>query len=68
MAFKIESYDFSHTFVRRPLMVHCFACGEICFASAGNFCLKCKCELPEAKALLNDCEKRVKFFKGKSDK
>jgi len=66
--FKIESYDFVHTHIRRPLMVHCFICGNICFAPSSKICSKCKCELPSAKRLLNECNDRVQYFKGKSIK
>ena len=68
MAFKIESYDFAHTYIKRPLMVHCFACGNVCFASGGDICPECKCELPPSRELLNECDARVQYFKRKDIK
>lgn len=60
---KIESYDFVHTFVRRPLNVFCHVCGKKLFASSGKICTGCMTELPDAKGLINNCEDRLKYFK-----
>jgi len=60
---KIESYGFTHSPIRRPLNVFCHGCGKKLFVPSGKICTECMVELPDSKALLNNCEERLKYFK-----